>query len=123
MGRFLLRSKSFWLGLFVCAGLLWAWVDSESNSSGAQWNSPRFCIGASSGGGGFCFGIDPTNPYLSHGFNCSRGPMVEVRGRAMSRFSYFPDFLWSHTLLLFLILWFAWLAWRYRRAQNEQQHL
>ena len=26
MRRYLLRSKSFWLGLFACAGIVWAWV-------------------------------------------------------------------------------------------------
>lgn len=118
MRRYLLRSKSFWLGLFACAGIVWAWVDSETHISGAQWNSSRFCIGVSSGSGGFFLGIDPTNPFLSSGFHCSRGPMVEVWGRTISRFSYYPNFLWSHTLILSVSIWTTWLVWRYRRMQR-----
>lgn len=117
MRRHLLRSKSFWLGLFACAGIVWKWVDSERWIS-QIWFLSRNYMALASGNEGFKVVIGISHPIWSPGVHWSRGTIVETSGSAVIHHDFLPDFLWSHTLILSVAIWTTWLVWRYRRMQR-----
>lgn len=121
MIRPLHRWKSFWLGLFVLVFLGWAWARSTTALSQVLWptgTSTAVVIGQfgsrvvlASGESGMTLppGLQFNNVFVDYGddiFPPSAGFLRRPKGIFVAHW-----FL----ILLFLVPWFGWLAWRWRR--------
>ena len=129
--RRLIRWKSFWLGILVLGFLGWAWAFSMGRSSGVSFmqgkreTSLHQVDGAVGISSGLYFGKDFKAEW--DGWHA---------GDVLSETPRLPSPVWRHTellgsysavrylaahwffIVLFLVPWSAFLAWRYRRQRK-----
>jgi hypothetical protein len=116
--------KSFWLGILVLIFTGWGWVQSMTYADGVGWSRGRFGAYARIWDGTLSIGTDnePRSPGLDvwHLANADRelDPMLPkfVRDPKLNKIELTLPF-WL-VILLFLLPWSAFLAWRWRRQRN-----
>jgi hypothetical protein len=123
--RPLYRLKSFWFGVLVIAFLGWAWNWSRYRSDQLTWRlNPASAVTLSQASGGV---------WLWWGDNWGPGDRIEYLNGDISKDSQLlnvaifrksrPGF-WNYgvshwfIILLFLVPWSGWLAWRWRRIRK-----
>jgi len=133
----LLRSPAFWLGLWILLFLLWAWKDSMHWGSGAFFPASKFEISVSSSRGGVGYSINRTTGISVRHVGDNYIPLTKscVYRDELSEWtdppsSWLPavskDSLiegdtvvivaWWLVILLHLVLWGAFVAWRWKRT-------
>ena len=123
MPRPFYRWKSVWFGVLVLGFLAFCWARSQQEYEGVYWNARDFTawLGASSGEVSFTW-AEIGNTDTSVGFQ-QFGPPSGVYWfpRAATYISLGSEIVsvaYWFLILLFLIPWSGFLAWRWRRQHN-----
>lgn len=121
--RSIYRWKSFWLGILALGFLGWAWVRSMEREDHIAWGRSRGeCISLEQAAGSI-FLYRGYNPYSELGFTylptailCGESRRNPV-GLMNSPVGWRVEVDHWLLMLLFLIPWAAFLAWRWRRQR------
>ena len=116
--RFILRSRSLWLSVFVMIFLAWAWCDSLACRNVIYYYQNHYVIAAESRDGGFGF-HQRENLFDTSGFSHSRidykNMEPERDERIILEFGKL-DIHYSTLMLLVIAATTAWLTWRWRQT-------
>ena len=127
--RPLYRWKSFWFGVLVIAFLGWAWVWSMRRIDFVEWR--RITAKQASGEVVVMWGLDlgeagasnyqipyPSRSSLPPAFSSSELQTVDPFSGGLM--PYGRHFVFAHwfLILLFVVPWSGWLAWRWRRINR-----
>jgi len=123
--RRLIRWKSFWLGILVLGFLGWAWVRSVNVVDRFSWIEPFVGIGGelsqAEGWIGFAAGenLGPSREYTysSSEFLHEEWPVRTFRLLVDEDEVLYAGISHWFLILLFLVPWSAFLAWRWRRQR------
>jgi hypothetical protein len=123
MTRPLYRWKSFWLGVLVIAFLGWAWVGSMHYTESVSFVDGGRGIVATHRPGSIEVLSAEVDPFLSEGLNSSKWPVeayfrYKVFPAAVSFDPYGAEVAHWFLILLFLLPWSGWLAWRWRKIKR-----
>ena len=131
--RPLYRWKSFWLGLIVLGFLGWAWVRSMTNLESLNWTGKEVSVGVINVSAKAEFYCEKSSALKPSWFSFSQNDFVDRSPEwfppALQRNSYFLKRSkvqvsevwiahWSF-ILLFSLLWSAWLFWHWKREQGK----
>ena len=117
--RPLIKWKSFWLGILVLGFLGWAWVRSMARYDGLFWYSVGGTITGASNSGGLLHLVIETP-----GARLPANPGINVVSRTLAARDWWPRAFQNTSvahwflMLLFLVPWISFLAWRVRKQRK-----
>ena len=124
------RSLVFWLGMPGLCFLLWLWADSFDFATGVDCQRGKIAVSALNDGSTIALGW-AENPSAGNYFSTHRTPSSQPKrpllwakaeriDRADVQGIILPHWQLS---ILYLALWFAAMAWRWRSAQQSSPEL